>query len=456
MNLIKWLFGKTKTEELIEKVEKLQEDIQILSTPIKTDKIVQKLILSNKDITAYLNDGQVVVGDNATMELYNKVLEATSKEEVINLLIPELAIREAKEIADKPIKDWHKKDVTPDQEDVLSKHKKFLIESEDFEEKNGHLYLVGFKVPLPDLMAYKFCELVQKIVDNMNLDLGDWDTYEQEYEALKNFWMWCILCPSTNSRDSLFHFLKNHDLRINKNGFFFAYRRVVTLEGQSCNANYVAYITSEYLRIRIINKKSAKHYVVIKDEEAEHGYRTIKGRKTKKYETLGTLDELFTNISSFQDDASFTDHYSKTFKIKIGEEVVQDRKKCNDDPDNACSRGLHVGNKMFGFNGFGDTHILVLINPMNAVSVPNYDTNKMRVCAYMPVAVITKQEQQTTFLNDADVLELGENYFADQVSSLKKRAQDVEFDGVIEEVLEIEKIFRPQMKEILKKRLVVV
>ncbi len=42
------------------------------------------------------------------------------------------------------------------------------------------------------------------------------------------------------------------------------------------------------------------------------------------------------------EDTIFTDNYTHTFNIKIGEMVTLDRKKCDSDSNVSCSRGLNV------------------------------------------------------------------------------------------------------------------
>ena len=66
------------------------------------------------------------------------------------------------------------------------------------------------------------------------------------------------------------------------------------------------------------------------------------------------------------------------------------RNKCDSVQENSCSRGLHVAGKSWlTSNYFGDTALMVLVNPADVVAVPPIDNyGKMRTCAYYPVSIV--------------------------------------------------------------------
>jgi hypothetical protein len=87
------------------------------------------------------------------------------------------------------------------------------------------------------------------------------------------------------------------------------------------------------------------------------------------------------------EDSIFTDHYTHTFRIKIGEIVTQDRDRCDCDSNVSCSKGLHLGGQdWLNKNYFGQQGLVCLCNPAEVVAVP-YDDNygKLRCCAYLPI-----------------------------------------------------------------------
>ena len=111
-----------------------------------------------------------------------------------------------------------------------------------------------------------------------------------------------------------------------------------------------------------------------------------------KYTVLGKLDQLYAELpKKFEfDEPMFTDFYSGTQTIKLGEAVKMDRNLCDNNPSNTCSSGLHVGAPGYvqDFGG-SDRYVLAcLVSPTNVVAIPNdYHFEKMRTCEYYPFAI---------------------------------------------------------------------
>ena len=83
---------------------------------------------------------------------------------------------------------------------------------------------------------------------------------------------------------------------------------------------------------------------------------------------------------------NFMDKYSSTIDNTPGQTVFINREKVDDNPNNHCSKGLHVGGLqyiMWYGNASSDRIVIVKVDPKDAVSVPN-DSNflKLRVCKY--------------------------------------------------------------------------
>jgi hypothetical protein len=164
---------------------------------------------------------------------------------------------------------------------------------------------------------------------------------------------------------------------------FVAYRNVlVKTEGSDTNAEEAKFISSEYARIKFKNKKSPRNYSVEKDVDGN--------LKVVKYNGKGsTLQELYESLAG-DNSTVYTDSYSKTFTIRLGQPVTVDRSKCDPNQNRTCSRGLHVaGLDRLSRNYFGNTSLQVLVNPADVVAVPPQDNyGKMRTCAYYPVQVV--------------------------------------------------------------------
>lgn len=83
------------------------------------------------------------------------------------------------------------------------------------------------------------------------------------------------------------------------------------------------------------------------------------------------------------------DKHSGKIDNSIGAVVNVPRNWVDDDPDNACSHGLHAGSIGYvnSFAGPGDHMIIVKINPADVVSVPSHDVRKLRCCRYEVVGI---------------------------------------------------------------------
>lgn len=77
------------------------------------------------------------------------------------------------------------------------------------------------------------------------------------------------------------------------------------------------------------------------------------------------------------------DCHTKTFDNSIGKIVEMPRAEVNEDPNEHCSRGLHVCSYGYLASFSGDRIVEVKVNPADVVAVPNdYNGMKMRVCKY--------------------------------------------------------------------------
>lgn len=77
-----------------------------------------------------------------------------------------------------------------------------------------------------------------------------------------------------------------------------------------------------------------------------------------------------------------------------GKLVQMPRNQIDDNPDSACSRGLHCGSIKYvrGFASGDDRIVTVAVDPMNVVSVPkDCCAEKMRVCEYLVLEDVTGQ-----------------------------------------------------------------
>ena len=110
-----------------------------------------------------------------------------------------------------------------------------------------------------------------------------------------------------------------------------------------------------------------------------------------------TEDGHFLAYKRVKDD--WSDFHSGKLFYKIGAVITLNRNQVDDDPDSACSTGLHAGALSYvaGF-GSGGHLIIVKINPKDCVSVPK-DANctKLRTCCLEVVGEYTGELHQALY-----------------------------------------------------------
>jgi hypothetical protein len=84
----------------------------------------------------------------------------------------------------------------------------------------------------------------------------------------------------------------------------------------------------------------------------------------------------------------YKDKYSGRFDNSVGSVCEVPRNQVDDNPDNHCSHGFHVGSLEYAgpggwYNSSGDRVMIVAVDPADAVSVPgDHNFQKLRVCKY--------------------------------------------------------------------------
>ena len=125
-------------------------------------------------------------------------------------------------------------------------------------------------------------------------------------------------------------------------------------------------------------------------------FRTTVNLPTENTRLQELVDSLNNNFKIAQDEAInsepvFTDIYSGTTKITLGEQVSIPREKCDSNPQNLCSSGLHLGTLGYARNFLGSDKgeiLLCAVRAANIMAIPIYkDWEKLRTTAYLPLAI---------------------------------------------------------------------
>lgn len=86
---------------------------------------------------------------------------------------------------------------------------------------------------------------------------------------------------------------------------------------------------------------------------------------------------------------------------EVGSVITMERSNVQDDHTVDCSHGLHVGTYEYA-SSFGARLLTVRFSPADVVSVPNYDTSKLRCCGYEVLAI---SPERVDHLYDPDSFE---------------------------------------------------
>jgi hypothetical protein len=262
--------------------------------------------------------------------------------------------------------------------------------------------------------------------------------------------------------DSLYDFLDRNSFRITKQGFFAALRNVVTLHGSN---ELVQFVSNAYNKVKAVWKKSPDKYTVFLQDG---NYKLVHEDDLFKEETLtsttcpdclgeggwydeedwiecdncngsgevdeysytqtwpinhgekiGGLTELYLDLPNRHENR-FTDDWTKTFDIRIGQVVNMPMDQCNWSTQDCAAAGLHFTADQIHYVGCGDQSVLVLINPMKVVGIGEH---KGRCYEYLPIMTVPREEA-TELLHDLDfdVLALDESFAIRELQNLEQIA----------------------------------
>lgn len=87
----------------------------------------------------------------------------------------------------------------------------------------------------------------------------------------------------------------------------------------------------------------------------------------------------------------FVDCHTGKVKQDKGSRVFMKPEMVDPDRSRDCSHGLHIATRHYVSNFYGDSILLLKFNPEDVIAVPEYDPNKIRVCAYEILDVLPKE-----------------------------------------------------------------
>lgn len=97
---------------------------------------------------------------------------------------------------------------------------------------------------------------------------------------------------------------------------------------------------------------------------------------------------------------TFVDCHSGNVPQKVGSYVHMTENMVDPDRRNECSNGLHVARRGYLGAFSGDVCVLAKVAPEDVIAVPEYDANKMRVCGYHILALLSQETFKTLRANE--------------------------------------------------------
>jgi len=446
------------------KLDSIMEQEQVGSDYDLDKEVFEKpyfaLKLVNDTLTIALRDGSILSKPGATEEDYYAVANARNVHEIHAII----ASREV-------LEDLEKVRAEAARIKALQKGIESLANFDDFTVEGTTVYLTGTSRSLPQILVEEFIRVVDRVGHQLEYHKTFQDALnnDDEYVALKNFFMWCCLNPRAEVAHELYRFLSENSFRITRQGFVVALRNVVTLHG---SPELVHFISNAYNKVKAVWKKNPNEYTVFLENgeyklvhddklfeekfcqssvcpecDGEGGWHTDPWEddgewedcdvcngtgEVEEYEytetvyvnhgqNIGNLVDLYLDLPN-REENRFTDDWTKTFDIRIGQVTSMPMEQCNWSTQDCAAAGLHFTADQIHYVGCGDQSVIVLINPMKVVGI---GTHKGRCYEYLPIMTVPREEA-TRILHDGmfDTIQLDEDYAIRELESLAERAKE--------------------------------
>ena len=455
---------KQTAENAIAKVvaNKLESLMEQEEAPVQQSyvKPYTNIKLVNNTLTIVLSNGDILTKPGATEDDYHAIINARSVHEIYAVI----ASREV-------LEDVEKVRAEAARIKALQQGIELLGCLNDFRVEGASVYLTGTSRSMPQILVEEFIRVVDRVyADEPSQEVfSDQLNQDDEYVALKNFFMWCCLNPRAEVAHELYRFLAENSFRITRQGFVVALRNVVTLHG---SPELVHFISNAYNKVKAVWKKNPNEYTVFLENGEYKLVHDDKLTETKTFtdtlctecdgdggwhtdpweddgewedchvcngtgevdpyeytetvyvnhgEKIGKLTELYLDLPNRAENR-FTDDWTKTFDIRIGQVTSMPMEECNWSTQDCAAAGLHFTADQIHYVGCGDQSVIVLINPMKVVGIGQH---KGRCYEYLPIMTVAREEA-TRILHDGmfDTIQLDEEYAIRELESLAERAKE--------------------------------
>lgn len=429
-------YERLKTEELA-----LNEDLKSIVTELKIKpelplRPFKNLYHSDGNLTIVFNDGSVLTKTDITQDLFDSIKYAATEVDIIKLLTPEPEVLISNVVIE-----------TKDERNLVSANLDILKDNSDFRIEGKKVYFTGVDLELPAIVVASFIEILEKL-DVVNIQGTTDEFLNEQYIALKMFWLKLALNGIEQSREDLLNFCRKNDVRITINGNLVLYRRIVTLGDK--NKTLVEFISQQYYKIKKW-KKSPKNFYV-HDNDGEFSIQDEKYHRLNSDKSRGNLHDLYLDLPNMEAN-EFTSYHNKgKHIIRIGELYQIDESGINLNNGLCAAGGLHAAAVDYNYSSFGDTPVVVLVNPSKAITVPTGETGKLRTTE-MFIAAINDKPHGEHFDEDA-ISYFDEEYNNITVEELEEALKNKSFKpaSVEDEISPITFKDMESIKDLLKVR----
>jgi hypothetical protein len=379
---LKWLTSEERKalKKLIKQrkkgnIEAILKELQVADTVEVVEKPYRNLMFSGDVVTVVLKDGTALTQVGVSVDILKEIKAAGSAEEIKDILFPSPEDSE-------------------DDFELIQNNLDIFDDQEDFIIVENDVFLKGVNLAIPPVVLSSFIEILERksywedqyLDSNHDFDNDDEDSLkgtEEEYNRLKMFWMKLATCPIESSRESVYKFLKDNDVRITKTGNIIAYRRVVALPEEISELE--KFVLVNYERVTEWQLDPSDFYVILKED----GEYTL--QRVYSDNIIDTLDKLHTLAKTPKEQWYTSWHNQGTYKFRIGD--IYAIGECEIDLDTSVCHGggLHSASVSYDYTGYGDTPVVVLVNPAKVITVPSSDTGKFRTVE-MKIALLNPNE----------------------------------------------------------------
>jgi hypothetical protein len=429
-----WLNSEERAILKAAKEKKESPDVvqKVIAAEIEADdsRPYRTIYYSNKNLTVILKDGTMLskTGDS---DFYNSVVKATTRDQIEALMIDKCIAKEPDEVQEKV--------------DLVSNMGIFHNNSE-FEVKGSSVYLKGVSLELPTVVATSFIEILEKQdgAEQMRYNITD---LENQYTALKMFWLKLALNPLPQSREDLLTFIRKNSVKITPNGNLVLYRRIVSKA--DTNKAFIAFVTQEYYRLKKMGADTREYAVAKFGDKYESIHLASENIPQLVDKLIGNLQVMYMELPKHEGN-SYTSAHDHSVSIKLGAIYSIPESKINLNNGICAAGGLHAAAVDYNYSGFGDIPVVVLVNPCKAITVPLHETGKLRTTE-MFVACVNDKPQGTHF-DDRALVAFDEEYHDLTITELELVAKTKSFEKltVKEEVPAISLVDLSKIKDMLR------